>query len=227
LENSISSAFPHIETRRAFISQPIIDKLYQRHGLKVPSVPQALDSLKADGFTRVLVQPTLISKGFEHEQVANIIASRSDALLLGLPLLSERADYLAVSKILIADCPFQPGTGYVFVGHGSADYEGPCVGLAQALSLFSSYIYVVAIKGNPTVDDAIRQASACGAKRLILRPFMITAGEHAVTDMGVKLKTRLAQAGYEVECVFKGIGSIHGIQEIFVQHAAKALELCP
>lgn len=65
-----------------------------------------------------------------------------------------------------------------------------------------------------------------GAKKVVLLPLMIVAGDHATNDMAGDeedtWKTAFTNAGYEVECVLRGLGEYAGVQQIIVEHAAAA-----
>lgn len=57
---------------------------------------------------------------------------------------------------------------------------------------------------------------------------MTVAGDHANNDMAGdedgSWKKTFEDAGYEVNCVVKGLGEMEGIQDIFVEHAKAAVE---
>ena len=57
---------------------------------------------------------------------------------------------------------------------------------------------------------------------------MIVAGDHANNDMAGgeedSWNTIFENAGYEVECVLKGLGSFPEIQNLLVEHAKAAIE---
>lgn len=65
-------------------------------------------------------------------------------------------------------------------------------------------------------------------KRVVLRPLMIVAGDHANNDMAGdeedSWKSVFQAAGYEVETVVEGLGQLPAIQEIFVEHAQAAMD---
>ena len=65
-------------------------------------------------------------------------------------------------------------------------------------------------------------------KRVILRPLMIVAGDHANNDMAgdeeESWKSIFEKAGYEVECVLEGLGQLEAIRSILVDHASVAVD---
>jgi sirohydrochlorin cobaltochelatase len=64
------------------------------------------------------------------------------------------------------------------------------------------------------------------ADRILLKPFMIVAGNHVRKDMvgngSGTLKTRLDNEGFTVLPVVTGLGENTAFADIFVQHAADA-----
>jgi sirohydrochlorin cobaltochelatase len=63
-------------------------------------------------------------------------------------------------------------------------------------------------------------------RKIILRPFMITAGDHATNDMAGpdadSWQSILTEAGFEVQPVLEGLGSNDAFANIFVEHIADA-----
>ena len=67
--------------------------------------------------------------------------------------------------------------------------------------------------------------------RVVLRPLMVVAGDHANNDMAGddkdSWKSVFETAEYKVECVVEGLGSLKAIQEIYVAHAREAIDALP
>jgi len=63
-------------------------------------------------------------------------------------------------------------------------------------------------------------------EKILLKPFMIVAGDHARKDMGSagpdSLKTRLEGKGFNVVPIFKGLGEEDDFADIFVKHTMDA-----
>ena len=63
-------------------------------------------------------------------------------------------------------------------------------------------------------------------RKVYLAPFMVVAGDHALNDMAGddedSWKSRLTAAGYEVECILKGLGEFEALRKLFSEHAEKA-----
>ena len=66
-------------------------------------------------------------------------------------------------------------------------------------------------------------------RRVVLRPLMLVAGNHAVNDMADpddpdSWYSRFTAAGYETVCVIEGLGQIPAVQDIYADHALGAID---
>lgn len=64
-------------------------------------------------------------------------------------------------------------------------------------------------------------------KKVLLRPFMLVAGDHAINDMASdqedSWKSILEKKGIEVDVQIQGLGEIEGIQDVFIDHLREVL----
>ena len=238
IEEKIAAAYPDFEVRRAYTSQMIIDKLKSRDGLEIDNVEQALQRLVDEGFGTVVVQPTHVMAGIEFEEMLEQFEPFSDSFVLsitGEPLLTYGEDYDAVVKVLAEETASynQEGTSIVFMGHGTehdANAVYTTLEAAFAEEGFDNY-FVGTVEAEPTLEDVMKKVEAAGSKRVVLIPLMIVAGDHATNDMAGdeedSWKTQFKAAGYEVECVLKGLGEYPGIQDLMVVHVQDSLSFLP
>ena len=83
-----------------------------------------------------------------------------------------------------------------------------------------SNIFIATVEGEVTIKDIIEKMKGKGFKKILLKPFMIVAGDHAKNDMSSdnedSWKTMLKNEGYEVTSVLKGMGEYKFIREMFM-----------
>jgi len=78
----------------------------------------------------------------------------------------------------------------------------------------------------PSVQDALRLLRQEGATRVVLKPLMVAAGDHARKDMVGPpprgWQSFLSSEGFTVVPVLSGLGEHDPFAAIFVRHAAAA-----
>lgn len=234
IEKALQDANPDYEVRRAFTSQIIIDKLKKRDNLEIDNVKEAMDRLVADGVKEVVIQPTHVMSGFEYDDVVkevNEYADKFDSLKISTTLLAADEDYdtlVAAIKEETAEYN-QEGTAIIYMGHGTEhDANATYAKLQEKIKAAGLDNYFVGtVEAEPTLEDVIEMAKEYGAKKVVLLPLMIVAGDHANNDMAGdeddSWKTAFEKEGFEVECVLKGLGQYKGVQKMIVDHAAKTI----
>ena len=235
IEDALEKAFPDWSVRRAFTSQIIIDHVKSRDGEEIDNVKQALDRAVANGVKKLVVQPTHLMNGLEYTDLTEEVSQYADAfdkISIGEPLLSTDEDFKSVEEAITgATASYDDGqTAIVFMGHGTeADSNAIYSKMQENLKAdkYDNY-YIGTVEATPSVTDVLEQVKAGDYKRVVLRPLMVVAGDHANNDMAGdeddSWKSIFEAAGYNVECVLEGLGSVDAIHEIYVAHAQKAVD---
>ena len=235
IEKAMQEAFPDWSVRRAFTSQIIIDHVKDRDGEYIDNVTEALERAVNNGVKTLVVQPTHLMNGYEYTDLVNELAEYSDAfdaVAVGEPVLTNEADFEAVkSAIVDAMQDYDDGeTAICFMGHGTeAESNEVYDKMQEALAADGMKNYFIGtVEAEPTVTDVLEMVEAGSYKRVILRPLMIVAGDHANNDMAGdeedSWKSIFEKAGYEVECVLEGLGQLEAIRSILVDHASVAVD---
>ena len=234
IEEDMKMVFPDRAFYRAWTSGRIIRSLAQT-GYPVETMEEALDRMKADGMTDLLVQPTYITPGKEYEAfLEKLDAARKDfaRVCVGRPLLTEEADKAAVLSALetiFAD--IREEEALVLMGHGTPHEANRLY--ADLDRAFCKRGHANWIMGTaeavPSLADVKKRLSALGLKRVCLTPFLIVAGDHALSDMTGEEETswlsQLEKEGYEVRTILRGLGEYRSIRQIFIDHARLAAAL--
>ena len=235
IENALAETFPDWSVRRAFTSQIIIDHVARRDGEVIDNVTEALERAVANGVKELVVQPTHLMDGYEYHDLYDELVQYFDAferVAIGPPLLTSDDAFDAVADAIVtATAQYDDGeTAICFMGHGTeAESNGvyeKMQGVLDAKGMENYYIGTV--EAEPSVEDVLAAVQQGAYKHVVLRPLMVVAGDHANNDMAGddedSWKSIFEAAGYEVECVLEGLGSVEAIQQLYVAHAQTAID---
>ena len=234
IENALEAAFPDWSVRRGFTSQIIIDHVQSRDKVSIDSVSDAVGRAVENGVKTLVVQPTHLMSGFEYGELADEIgayADRFEAVAVGEPLLTSDDDFSRVADaIMNATAEYDDGqTAICFMGHGTeADSNGVYTKMQSVLAgKGADNYYIGTVEAAPTLEDVLAMVRAGNYSKVVLRPLMIVAGDHASNDMAgdgdESWKRVFEDAGYNVTCVLRGLGELEEIQALFVEHAQAAI----
>lgn len=233
-EDRIRLAFPDFEIRRAFTSNIIRKILKERDGVYVDNTAEALERMKEDGFSKVVVQPLHIIPGEEyHEKVLDPVRKYSGmfkSIVVGRPMLTTIDDYRIAIRALEKQL-LLPGDNeaVVLMGHGSTHPANACYSCLQLmLTETHPHIFIGTVEGYPQLDTIIPKLKCAGIKRITLMAFMLVAGDHAINDMAGSnedsWKSLLEKEGFEVRADLRGLGENTACQEIYLEHIRDCLK---
>lgn len=219
LKKTIEKSFPDYEVFVALTSKTVFSAL-KKQGISFDTVDEMLDRLKNDGFDEVIIQPTHIISGIEYEMLldaAKKFKGGFSSIKVGAPLLESRADMEKVCRIIAKKFPDKT---VVLMGHGTEhSANGAYTKFRRVCTeLGFDNIYTATVEAEPTLDDVIGELKLCGKKKVTVMPLMLVAGDHAKNDMAGEWKEQLETAGFEVNCVLKGLGEYPEIREIYCEH---------
>ena len=234
IEKALQEAYPDWSVRRAFTSQIIIDHLAKRDGEIIDNVHDALERAIKNGVKILVVQPTHLMDGFEYNDLKKELAAYADAfdqIVLGDALLTIDRDFDMVAEAIVeATAAYDDGeTAVCFMGHGTEAASNSVYAKMQTVlsEAGCEHYYIGTVEAEPSLEDVLESVKAGSYKRVVLRPLMIVAGDHANNDMAGdeadSWKSVFEAAGYEVSCVVEGLGQLPAIRQLIVEHAGEAL----
>ena len=123
---------------------------------------------------------------------------------------------------------------FVVMGHGTSHNAKVSYTQMQTQMKELGYenVFIGTVEGEPeetACEAVIEAASAAGYKKIILRPLMVVAGDHANNDMAGEdddsWKSQFEASGKfdSIDCQIAGLGEIEAIQALYVAHTADAL----
>lgn len=257
IEDALQEAYPDWSVRRAFTSQIIINHIQARDGECIDNMDQALERAVKNNVKNLIVQPTHLMHGAEYDELVKAVERYQDkfeSVKVADPLLGEvgsdasaiNSDKEAVAKAVTAqavetagydslDAAKEDGTAFVFMGHGTSHTAKVSYSQMQTQMQVLGYdnVFIGTVEGEPeeTSCEAIIEAvKNAGYKKVILRPLMVVAGDHANNDMAGEdedsWKSLFENSGFfeQVDVQIAGLGGIEAIQQIYVDHTAAVID---
>ena len=236
VESAMETAFPDYAVRRGFTSNIIIEHIQRRDGVVIDDVTEALARAKANGVKNLLVQPTHLMNGYEYGDLVKELeacAGDFETVKIGAPLLTTDEDFAAVAQAMVdAAAGYDDGkTAVCYMGHGSEAASNGIYARMQKHLSDSGHdnFFVGTVEAEPTAEDLVKLVKAGGYEKVVLRPMMIVAGDHANNDMAGdgedSWKSVFTAAGFQVECEINGLGELEAIQQLLAAHAGEARPL--
>ena len=257
IEDALAEANPDWSVRRAFTAQIIINHIQARDGEAIDNMDQALDRAVANGVKNLVVQPTHLMHGAEYDELMEAVDAYKDkfeSVKVAEPLLGEvgadasaiNADKKAVAEAITAeavktagfdtlDAAKEEGVAFVFMGHGTSHTAKVSYSQMQAQMKELGYenVFIGTVEGEPeetACENVIAAVAEAGYTKVVLRPLMVVAGDHANNDMAGddddSWKSMFNASGKfeSVDCQIAGLGEIEAIQNLYVAHTAEAMK---
>lgn len=225
LNSRVAETFPDCAVVEAY-SAPSVIKTLAKRGIKKLYISQALDSLKALGCNKLVVQSTMLLDGVMTEMLRTEVGKvKNDfrAVSVVRPLLYSVDDCRTMiemlTKSLLADKSVATKKSQVvLVGHGS---DSPANAMYSQIDYLlkaegKSSWHVGTIEGFPKIENVEQQLKNSKNKNVILVPLLYIAGNHQKEDIDGVWKTQLQTKGYHVDVFGKGIGEMAEIQNMII-----------
>ena len=234
IEDDIRKEFSDFDVRRAFTSQMVINILKKRDDLAFDNVEEALERAVNDGVKTIIIQPTHVMNGTEYNyKIVDTVRKYEDKfenIAIGDPLLIGDDDFDCLIDSITSKGSADAGTANVFMGHGSpADSNAVYPTLQKKLEDrgFDNY-FIGTVEAKPDFDDVLAMLNAGDFNKILLKPLMVVAGDHAQNDMAGdeddSWKNMFIAEGYDVECVVEGLAQSSEIREVYIKHVQKVID---
>ena len=256
IEKALQDAYPDWSVRRGFTAQIIINHVQARDGEVIDNVAQALARAKENGVKNLLIQPTHLMHGSEYDELMEAVTAAAgdfETVRVAEPLLGEvgedatviNDDKETVAKAVAAeavkaagfdsiDAAAEDGTAFVFMGHGTAHVAKVTYSQMQTQMDKLGYknVFIGTVEGEPeetSCENIIAAVKDAGYKKVILRPLMVVAGDHANNDMAGDDEDSwksmfTADGSFEkIDTQIEGLGRIPEVQALYVEHSGEAI----
>lgn len=257
IEKALQAAYPDWSVRRAFTAQIIINHIQARDGEKIDNMDQALERAVAGGVKNLVVQPTHLMHGAEYDELVAAVDKYRDkfeSVAVSEPMLGEvgsdataiNKDKETVAKAITAEAvktagydsleaAATDGVAFVFMGHGTSHTANVTYDQMQTQMKALGYanVFIGTVEGKPAdtaCEAVIEKVHAAGFTKVILRPLMVVAGDHANNDMAGddaeswKSLFTASKSFESIDSQIAGLGGIADVQKIYVAHAAAVIK---
>ena len=257
VEKALQAAYPDWSVRRAFTAQIIINHVQARDDEKIDNMDQALERAVDNGVKNLVVQPTHLMHGAEYDELTEAVENYKDkfeSVKIAEPLLGEvgadetaiNEDKAAVAEAITAeavktagfdslDAAKEEGTAFVFMGHGTSHTAKISYSQMQTQMEQLGYenVFIGTVEGEPedtACEAVIEKLKNAGYKKVILRPLMVVAGDHANNEMAGddddSWKSQFEASGVfdSIDTQIAGLGEIDAIQQLYVAHTQAAID---
>ena len=202
--------------------------------------------LQDAGYRTIIVQPTHLYNGEEYTDLCSYVRGLNAIttikkkyapfvkLVIARPALGKcgpvydyHRDMEAAAKTLEPDVKLamENGSALVYMGHGNEFYStGIYAEFQQVMrrTYPKAKIFIGTVEGFPSLADVVSAVTHSRIRKIVLKPLMIVAGDHANNDMAGddedSWKNTFKRAGVRVKCVIHGLGENMNWDEIYVNH---------
>lgn len=205
----------------------------------------AIGNLQDQNYRTIIVQPTHIYHGEQYEDLQSYVRALQSirtikkawapfhTIVLSRPALgtygiehdyTEDIDEIAHALGADFSTAKKYGAALVYVGHGNDFFSsGAFFEARKAMSDLHPglKIYMGMVEGFPGIGEVVRELRKDEVKKVLLKPFMITAGDHAHNDMNSddpgSWKSMIESADIQVDVAMEGLGSSDDFANIFAK----------
>ncbi len=258
IEKALAKAYPDYAVRRAFTAQIIINHVQARDNEKIDNMKQALDRAVDNGVKNLVVQPTHLMHGAEYDELMAALEEYLDkfeTVQVAEPLLGKvghdateiNDDKKAVAEYVVAEAVKEAGfkavkdmdadgTALVLMGHGTSHTANVSYSQMQTQMDKLGYknVFIGTVEGEPedtACDVVIDKVAEAGYKKVILRPLMVVAGDHANNDMADPedeeswVSQFTASKKFDtIDTQIAGLGRIADVEALYVAHSGAAMK---
>ena len=202
--------------------------------------------LQDEGYSTIIVQPTHVFEGEEYLNLKSCVDGLDSIsavrpkhkpfrkIVLGRPLFGKKGeeypyhkDLETAAKAVCDDVALavKNNAALVYMGHGNECLStGAYIEFQETLREMypETPVYTGVVEGFPSLDYVVSGLVKDRIEKVVLKPLMIVAGDHAINDMAGdddgSWKRIIESKGIEVITEIHGLGENPEIAKIFIEH---------
>ena len=213
----------------------VVQPTHLMHGAEYDELMAALKAVEGDFETIRVAEPLLGQVGEDASAINEDKAAVAQAVAAAAAV---EAGYEGEDTAAALAAAAEDGTAFVFMGHGTAHVAKVSYSQMQTQmdELGYNNVFIGTVEGEPeetACDQIIEKVKAAGYKKVILRPLMVVAGDHANNDMAGDEEDSwksmfMADGSFDqVDCQVEGLGRIPEVQALYAAHTTAALDSDP
>lgn len=230
----IQAAYPHMRVEIAFTSHIVVSRLARTQGRNVLLPAEALQKLRQEGYTRVLMISLDIIPGVEYAYKLALWEEYKTSfkqLVLSTPLLywmgqeAQRDDIADFIRAMEPALPPAKNHGAVlWLAHGTPHPANAYYSVIQLRlqEILRRQVYLYSVEGWPNLASVLPVLRALHIQTVTLMPLMLVAGEHARNDMATADRRQLERAGFHVRTYLHGLGENEAVRRLFLARVREA-----
>lgn len=216
---------------QAYTSGVVIRKLAEQ-GVGMDTTEEAVGRLLREGADCLYVLPTHMIPGIEYDKMKTAVERYRTSfkrLEIAGAVLDRKEDCSRVIAVLREIFSFDPDKEYILMGHGTEAEANIRYEQMNTALLDEGLVNVriASVEAKPELEDMIKEMRAPKqVKSVVLHPFMVVAGDHAIHDMAGEensFVSRLEQLGYRTEAVIKGLGEYPQFRALYLERLLKMI----
>ena len=196
------------------------------HGAEYDEMVEAVDGYK-DKFESVAIAEPMLGEVGDDATVIN-----DDKKAVAQAITDEACKEAGYDDMAAAA---DDGTAFVFMGHGTSHTANVTYDQMQTQmdDLGFTNAFIGTVEGEPEDTECqavIEKIKDAGFKKVVLRPLMVVAGDHANNDMAGddedswKSQFEAAGAFDTVDTQIAGLGRIQAVEDLYVAHTKDAID---
>ena len=216
----------------------VVQPTHLMHGAEYDELMQAVEAYK-DQFASVKVAEPLLGEVGDDATVVNVDKKAVAEAITSQAVSEAGYDSADAEAVKTAgydslDAAKEDGVAFVFMGHGTSHTAKVSYSQMQTQMNDLGYanVFIGTVEGEPeetACEEVIKAVAEAGYTKVVLRPLMVVAGDHANNDMaGEDEDSWLSQFNASgkfdsVDTQIAGLGGIKAIQDLYVAHTAAAM----
>ena len=196
------------------------------HGAEYDEMTEAIDGYK-DKFESVAIAEPMLGEVGDDATVIN-----DDKKAVAQAITDEAVKEAGYDNM---EAAAEDGTAFVFMGHGTSHTANVTYDQMQTQmnDLGFTNAFIGTVEGEPEDTECqavIAKVKDAGFKKVVLRPLMVVAGDHANNDMAGDdddswLSQFEASKNFDsVKTQIAGLGEIDAIQQLYAAHTKAAMD---